>query len=55
MVRINPLRSPLARLVYLIIVIGLAVAVWFLIPDEVKQTVRDTYVDPDRAGNMTPR
>ena len=48
-------RSPLFVLIYLVVVAGLAVTLWFLIPDEVKQTVRDTYFNPDRAADMAPR
>jgi hypothetical protein len=32
--------------VYLLIVIAGAVALWLLIPDDVKQAIRDTYVNP---------
>ena len=32
--------------VYLIILVGGAIALWLLVPDEVKKTIRDTYLNP---------
>lgn len=32
--------------VYLLVVLGGAIALWLLVPDEVKQTIRETYFNP---------
>lgn len=40
-------RRPLWFLVaYLLVVVGGAIALWLLVPDEVKQAIRDTYFNP---------
>jgi hypothetical protein len=33
-------------LVYLLILAGGAIALWVLVPDDVKQTIRETYFNP---------
>ncbi len=36
-------RSVWFLVVYLIVLVGGAIALWLLVPDEVKQTIRETY------------
>jgi hypothetical protein len=34
------------RLIYLAVVIIAAVALWFLVPDDVKKAIYETYINP---------
>lgn len=50
--RRNRRRRRVARIIYLIVVIAGAIALWALIPKEVVDTVRDTYLNPDAAADL---
>lgn len=48
----NRRRRRKGRVVYLLLVIAAALAIWYFIPQDVIDVIRQTYLNPDAAANI---